>query len=284
MNRIAIIVFILFFGKVSAVKITGDYGDYQCQKFYIGKYEKGDYILLDEFRVDIHGKFSIDLDLLEHCTLLIVCGEGKSSNQAFRESLGENSIKLVYIGEDIEYKTSWKNHSGYLEFLKGGQSYEVLNSLNSQLKQTRERIFYIEKLIQTTSPTDSFFESLSRALEKELKTFNDFCDNISKRFPKDSYMSLYATMFKQAIPIAKVNSADYKKWKAKYLFDHFDLKNSMVGNIPLFEDMLNYYLYLNQLEGIVSTKELELNQKEAIQMISDRCGFSLEKFLAKEKF
>jgi hypothetical protein len=280
---------ILFFALIfcypqqsAAINIRGDYGDYTCRKFYVGLYRSGQYVIVDSFRVDIHGRFSIDPDLPAGCSLLIACGDNRPDNMPFTRFFAgvsaDSSIKLVCMNEDIQYITSWRNHSGYLKFVQGGKATDALKQLDSRLSYTQQRLFHIEKLYVSTTRGSSFSKTLEKEMQTEAGRFNAFCDSVSASFPKDSYMAIYATMYKQVTPAANPALDDPEEWKAEHLFDHVDLQNPVTADIPLFQGIIRHYHYLSQPKGLATTADMEAMWRTAKEKLVRKCGFPLDNF------
>ncbi|TDW47389.1 hypothetical protein EV144_105413 [Flavobacterium sp. 270] len=246
-----------------AGKLEGDYGDYTVRKYYIGFYHAGNWQLLDSTEVNVSGRFSISLPDSLRGSIVVVAADDRTPNNAFKDLHGDISVQFVYEGQDISYTTSWRNNSGYLKYGKGCEATTALKQLNETLAKVQERIYYIQKLQEGISPKDAFYTDLHNQYVTEVKKFNSLCDSVAGNFPKDSYMAIYAAMFKQVCPPKGLTLADTNKWISEHMFDYTSLHNPFTADIPLFKGMLQYYFYINQPVGVVPQEEIEQSKANA---------------------
>ena len=130
--------------------LYGDYQGYLYPKYYIGKYDKGKYMLVDSLQLDAKGAFMKQLDAKIYTpnTLYVVANEGEyKEKKNIANPHPHGSIRFVYMGKDVSYKTSWRQETGYLSFLKGGEPSNHIKDLNLRLEKTQTLLTRMEQLL-----------------------------------------------------------------------------------------------------------------------------------------
>lgn len=255
---------------VWAGRIEADYGDYTIRKYYIGYYRQGNWQLADSVEVNVSGRFIRNLPDTLKGIVIMVAADDRTPATAFRNLTNENSLQFVYEGQDISYTTSWRNNSGYIKYGKGCQATAVLKALDSTLTRVQEHIYYIQKLIETTPGKDEFFTALYKGYAAEVKRFNSYCDSVAATFPMQSYMAVYARMFKQACPPKDVIKQNLTIWMAAHVFDYTNLHNALTADVPLFRGMLKYYFYISHPPGLVPEEKIKSSKETARQKLLEK--------------
>ncbi len=272
-------------GEGSA-RLHGDYGDNISKKFYVGIYRGNGFQLVDSVMISGSGTLDVSLKDDWRGIVIVACGDYEPSwREAFRNANPETSLQFVFDGQDIEYKTSWRNQSyhSYLKYGKGCGATVALKELNIRFNALQERMYYIEKLMEKTSESAKFYTSLQREFSDAAKRFNVFCDSTSNNFSGRQFMQLYCRMFKQVTPPPGLQPAQRPAWTAAHLFDYCDLQNPQTANIPLLKDKIRHYLYLSMPMGIASTDAIERSQKDAQERLQARCNFTLPALRSEEE-
>jgi thiol-disulfide isomerase/thioredoxin len=246
--------------------LSGDYQGYLYQKYYIGKYEKGKYVLIDSLQLDAQGTFikKLNAKIYSPNTLYVVASEGEyKEKKNIASPHPHGSIRFVYMGNDVSYQTSWRQETGYLNFIKGGEPSNNIKELNINLEKTQTLLTSMEQLLELLEVGDPFYSQLIDKYIQKVTTFNAFCQNIATKYPKGSYMNIYALMFQQVVPQKGVNFKDFQTFKAQNLFQFTDLKNPLVANVPMLPAMYRSYLYSNQPSGMAMNDVIEKMQDDA---------------------
>lgn len=261
---IVLFVFISFI--MQAQVLSGDYQGYLYNKYYIGKYEKGKYVLVDSLQLDAKGTFvkSLDSKIYTPNTLYIIASEGEyKEKKNIANPHPHGSIRFLYMGNDVSYQTSWRQETGYLNFLKGGEPSNHLKDLNIRLEKIQTLLTQMEQLLVLLDVEDSFYKKVMDNYIQKVTAYNTYCQKIASNYPKGSYMNLYALMFQQMVPQKGMNYKDFQTYRAKNLFQFTDLKNPMVANVPMLPAMYSGYLYYNQPSGMVASDVIQKMQDEA---------------------
>jgi thiol-disulfide isomerase/thioredoxin len=262
---------------VQAQTLSGDYQGYLYKNYYIGKYEKGKYVLIDSLQVDPKGMYTKQLDSTIYTpnTLYVIASEFEyKENKNISNPHPHNSIRFVYMGSDISYQTSWRQETGYLKFIKGGAPTDHIKELNIRLEKTQSLLTQMEQLLEQLEVTDPFYKRVMKSYAEKATVYNNYCQSIAAQYPKGTYMNVYALMFQQVVPKKKMSFKDFQTYRAKNLFQFTDLKNPLVANVPMLPAMYNSYLYHNQPSGFVAT--------DSIQRMQDNAKTYLQKKAAPE--
>lgn len=246
--------------------LTGDYQGYLYKKYYIGKYEKGKYVLIDSLELDSKGTFAKHLDpqIYTSNTLYVVASEGEyKEKKNIANPHPHGSIRFVYMGADISYQTSWRQETGYLRFLKGGEPSIHIKELNTRLEKTQVLLTQMEQLIGLLEGNDLFNKQLFKSYIEKVTLHNKYCQSIAAQYPKGTYMNVYALMFQQVVPQKGMIYNDFQTYRAKNLFQYTELKNSLVANVPMLPAMYKSYLYHNQPSGMVASDLIQKMQDDA---------------------
>lgn len=246
--------------------LTGDYQGYLYKKYYIGKYEKGKYVLVDSLELDSKGTFTKQLysRIYTSNTLYVVASEGEyKEKKNIANPHPHGSIRFVYNGADISYQTSWRQETGYLRFIKGGEPSNHIKELNTRLEKTQVLLTQMEQLMGLLEENDLFNKQLFKSYTDKVILHNKYCQSIAAHYPKGTYMNIYALMFQQVVPQKGMSYNDFQVYRAKNLFQFTDLKNSLVANIPMLPAMYKSYLYHNQPSGMVASDLILKMQDDA---------------------
>ena len=261
---IVLFVFISFI--MQAQVLSGDYQGYLYNKYYIGKYEKGKYVLVDSLQLDAKGTFvkSLDSKIYTPNTLYIIASEGEyKEKKNIANPHPHGSIRFVYMGNDVSYQTSWRQETGYLNFLKGGEPSNHLKDLNIRLEKIHTLLNQMQQLLVLLDVEDSFYKKVMDNYIQKVTAYNTYCQKIASNYPKGSYMNLYALMFQQMVPQKGMKYKDFQSYRAKNLFQFTDLKNPLVANVPMLPAMYSSYLYHNQPSGMVASDVIQKMQDDA---------------------
>lgn len=266
--KIKLTAFIMFYFSflMQAQILSGDYQGYLYSKYYIGKYEKGKYVLIDSLQLDDKGTFvkQLDAKIYTPNTLYVVASEGEYKDKKNIDNPHPHgSIRFVYMGADISYQTSWRQETGYLSFIKGGEPSNHIKDLNIRLEKTQALLTQIEQLMGLLEKKDSFYKQLIKNYIVKATQFNKYCQSIAAQYPKDTYMNVYALMFQQVVPQRGMSYNDFQTYRAKNLFQYTDLKNTLVANVPMLPAMYKSYLYHNQPSGMVASDLIQKMQDDA---------------------
>ena len=263
--KLTAFLFCFSFGLQAQV-LSGDYQGYLYPKYYIGKYEKGKYVLVDSLQLDAKGTFMKQLDAKIYTpnTLYVVANEGEyKEKKNIANPHPHGSIRFVYMGKDVSYRTSWRQETGYLSFLKGGEPSNHIKDLNLRLEKTQTLLTSMEQLLELLEVGDPFYNQVMSGYIEKATAYNTYCQNIAANYPKGSYMNVYALMFQQVVPQKEMNYKDFQTYRAKNLFQFTDLKNPLVANVPMLPAMYRSYLYHNQPSGMVASDVIEKMQDDA---------------------
>ena len=266
--KIKLTAFIMFYFSflMQAQILSGDYQGYLYPKYYIGKYEKGKYVLVDSLQLDAKGTFMKQLDAKIYTpnTLYVVANEGEyKEKKNIANPHPHGSIRFVYMGKDVSYRTSWRQETGYLSFTKGGEPSKHIKDLNIRLEKTQTLLTSMEQLMGLLDRNDNFYNQLIKRYIEKVSVFNKYCQSIAAQYLKGSYMNVYALMFQQVVPQKEMNYKDFQTYRAKNLFQFTDLKNPLVANVPMLPAMFKSYLYHNQPSGVVSSDLIQKMQDDA---------------------
>lgn len=251
---------------MQAQTLTGDYQGYLYQNYYVGKYDKGKYVLVDSLQLDAKGTFikQLDAKIYTPNTLYVVASEGEyKEKKNIANPHPHGSIRFVYMGEDINYRTSWRQETGYLGFLEGGKPSTDLSALNKKLGETQTLLGQMEQLAALLEEKDPFYEQVMTNYREKSEAFNTYCQSIAKQYPKGSYMNVYALMFQQVVPEKGMNFKEFEAYRAKNLFQFTDLNNPLVANVSLLSSMYRSYLYHNQPSGMAASDVIQKMQDDA---------------------
>lgn len=246
--------------------LSGDYQGYLYQKYYIGKYEKGNYVLIDSLLLDAKGTFVKQLDpkIYTPYTHYVIASEGEyKEKKSISNPHPHGSIRFVYMGKDISYQTSWRQETGYLKFINGGESSNHIKDLNIRLEKTQALLTSMEQLMELLDFGDAVYKQIITGYIDKASAFNKYCLEIANNYPNGSYMNLYALMFQQVVPKKGMNFKDFQIYRAKNLFQFTDLKNPLVANIPMLPAIYRSYLYYNQPSGFVMSDLIQKMQDDA---------------------
>lgn len=263
--KLTAFLFCFSFGLQAQV-LSGDYQGYLYPKYYIGKYEKGKYVLVDSLQLDAKGTFMKQLDAKIYTpnTLYVVANEGEYKvKKNIDNPHPHGSIRFVYMGKDISYRTSWRQETGYLSFLKGGEPSNHIKELNLRLEKNQTLLASMEQLLELLEVGDPFYNQVMSSYLEKVTVYNTYCKSIADNYPKGSYMNVYALMYQQVVPQKKMNYKDFQTYRAKNLFQFTDLKNPLVANVPMLPAMYRSYLYHNQPSGIVASDVIQKMQDDA---------------------
>lgn len=277
--KLTAFLFCFSFGLQAQV-ISGDYQGYLYPKYYIGKYEKGKYVLVDSLQLDAKGTFMKQLDAKIYTpnTLYVVANEGEyKEKKNIANPHPHGSIRFVYMGKDVSYRTSWRQETGYLSFLKGGEPSNHIKDLNLRLEKTQTLLTRMEQLLELLEVGDPFYTQVMSGYIEKATAYNTYCQNIAANYPKGSYMNVYALMYQQVVPQKEMNYKDFQTYRAKNLFQFTDLKNPLVANVPMLPTMYRSYLYHNQPSGMVASDAIQKMQDDAKAYIQkNACAVVLE--------
>jgi thioredoxin-related protein len=263
--KLTAFLFCFSFGLQAQV-LSGDYQGYLYPKYYIGKYEKGKYVLVDSLQLDAKGTFMKQLDAKIYTpnTLYVVANEGEyKEKKNIANPHPHGSIRFVYMGKDVSYRTSWRQETGYLSFLKGGEPSNHIKDLNLRLEKTQTLLTSMEQLLELLEVGDPFYNQVMSGYIEKATAYNTYCQSIAANYPKGSYMNVYALMYQQVVPQKEINYKDFQTYRAKNLFQFTDLKNPLVANVPMLPAMYRSYLYHNQPSGMVASDVIEKMQDAA---------------------
>ena len=277
--KLTAFLFCFSFGLQAQV-LSGDYQGYLYPKYYIGKYEKGKYVLVDSLQLDTKGTFMKQLDAKIYTpnTLYVVANEGEyKEKKNIANPHPHGSIRFVYMGKDVSYKTSWRQETGYLSFLKGGEPSNHIKDLNLRLEKTQTLLTRMEQLLELLEVGDPFYTQVMSNYIEKVTAYNTYCKSIAANYPKGSYMNVYALMYQQVVPQKEMNYKDFQTYRAKNLFQFTDLKNPLVANVPMLPAMYRSYLYHNQPSGMVASDAIQKMQDDAKAYIQkNACAEVLE--------
>ena len=263
---------------IQAQTLTGDYQGYLYQKYYIGKYEKGKYVLIDSLQLDSKGTFTKQLDpkIYTANTLYVVASEGEyKEKKNIANPHPHSSIRFLYMGNDISYQTSWRQETGYLTFITGGEPSNHIKDLNIRLEKIQNLLTQMEQLLELLEVGEPFYNQLMNSYITKVTTFNAYCQSIAAKYPKGSYMNVYALMFQQVVPQKKMNYKDFQNFRAKNLFQFTDLKNPLVANVPMLLAMYKSYLYYNQPSGMAMSNVIQKMQDDAKDFIQKNASLEI---------
>lgn len=263
---------------IQAQTLTGDYQGYLYQKYYIGKYEKGKYVLIDSLQLDSKGTFTKQLDpkIYTANTLYVVASEGEyKEKKNIANPHPHSSIRFLYMGNDISYQTSWRQETGYLTFITGGEPSNHIKDLNIRLEKIQNLLTQMEQLLELLEVGEPFYNQLMNSYITKATTFNAYCQSIAAKYPKGSYMNVYALMFQQVVPQKKMNYKDFQNFRAKNLFQFTDLKNPLVANVPMLPAMYKSYLYYNQPSGMAMSNVIQKMQDDAKDFIQKNASLEI---------
>ncbi len=273
-----IIFFLQFSQIIFAGTLHGDYDGTASRKFYVGVYRDTGFQLVDSAMISEAGTLSVPLKNDWQGVIIVACGDYEPSwQEAFQNANPETSLQFVFDGQDIEYKTSWRNQSygKYLQYGKGCEATLASKILQAKLSALQERMFYMEKLMAVTMEGDAFNASLQEEFTRSVKVFNIFCDSIARQSPLGSFMRLYANMYKQQAAPAEISLSERPAWLAQHMFEACDLQNPMTANVPLFQEMIRQYLYLNTPVGMETVEKIEESRQTALERLQEQCNFRL---------
>ncbi|WP_438961599.1 peroxiredoxin family protein, partial [Nonlabens sp.] len=260
---------------VQAQTLSGDYQGYLYKNYYIGKYEKGSYVLMDSLQLDQKGTFTKQLNpaIYTPNTLYVVASEGEyKQNNNIANPHPHGSIRFVYMGGDVSYQTSWRQETGYLSFIKGGEASNHIKALNTKLQSTQKVLTSMEQLWGLLNENDAFCTALMRNYREKTMAYNSYCQSIASQYSKGSYMNLYASMYQQVVPKENMTYEAFQTYRAKNLFQFTDLKNPLVANVPLLSAMYQSYLYHNQPSGMAKSTDIEKMQDDAKTYIKEQAA------------
>lgn len=263
--KLTAFLFCFSFGLQAQV-LSGDYQGYLYPKYYIGKYEKGKYVLVDSLQLDAKGTFmkQLDAEIYTPNTLYVIANEGEyKEKKNIANPHPHGSIRFVYMGKDVSYRTSWRQETGYLSFLKGGEPSNHIKDLNLRLEKTQTLLTSMEQLLELLEVGDPFYNQVMSGYIEKATAYNTYCQSIAAQYPKGSYMNVYALMYQQVVPQKEMNYKDFQTYRAKNLFQFTDLKNPLVANVPMLPAMYKSYLYHNQPSGMVASDVIEKMQDDA---------------------
>lgn len=251
---------------LQAQSLSGDYQGYLYQKYYIAKYNRGKYVLIDSLKLDVNGTYEkkINPKIYTPNTLYVVVSEGEYiEKKSITNPHPHNSISFIYMGDDVSYKTSWRQETGYLNFIKGGTPSNHIKELNKSLEKIQTLLNQMELVIKSLEINDTFYNLVIDDYIKKASIFNTYCQTIAEKYAKGSYMNLYALMYQQVVPQKGMTFNDFENYRAKNLFKFTDLKNPLVANIPLLSEMYKSYLFYNQPSGFVSSDKIQKMEDDA---------------------
>lgn len=264
---------------VQAQTLSGDYTGFLYRTYYVGKYEKGNYVLIDSLKLNDKGTFSKPLNptIYTPNTLYAVVSEGEYKKKNMASPHPHSSIRFVYMGGDVSYKTSWKQETGYLNFIKGGEASNQIKELNNKLQIVQSQLNSIEQLMGLLEEADPLLKQLMEGYIQKATVFNTYCQSIAEQYPKGSYMNVYAQMYQQVVPEKRATYAAFQTYRAKNLFQFTDLRNPLVANVPMLLAMYSSYLYHNQPSGMVASDAIQKMQDDAKAYIQkNACAQVLE--------
>lgn len=263
--KLTVILFCFSFGLQAQV-LSGDYQGYLYQNYYIGKFEKGKYVLVDSLQLDANGTFMKQLDpkIYTPNTTYVVASEGEyKEKKNIANPHPHSSIWFVYVGKDVSYRTSWRQETGYLSFLKGGEPSNHIKDLSFRLQKTQTLLISMEQLLELLEVDDPLYKLVMSGYIEKVTAFNAYCQSIAANYNKGTYMNVYALMYQQVVPKKGMNFKDFQTYRAKNLFQFTDLKNPLVANVPILPVMYRSYLYLNQSSGVVNSDAIQKMQDDA---------------------
>lgn len=249
-----------------AQTLAGDYQGYLYPKYYIGKYEKGRYVLIDSLQLDAKGTFTKPLapQIYTPNTSYVVVSELEyKEKKSIANPHPHVSIRFVYLGKDVGYRTSWRQETGYLTFLKGGEPSNQIMELTKRLEKTQALFSGMEQLLELLDEGDPLYRQVMDGYIEKATAYNSFCQGIATQYPKGSYMNVYALMYQQVMPQKGMSYKDFLPYRAKNMFMYTDLKNPLVANVPLLPAMYRSYLYLNQPQGMAMSDKIAKMQEDA---------------------
>lgn len=255
----------LSFG-ISAQTLSGDYQGLLYNTYYIGKYDKGVFVLIDSVQLDAKGTFvkSLSPKLFTPNTLYVVASAGEyNQKKSLANPHPHASIRFVYTGEDVSYQTSWRQETGYLKFIKGGKPNTDISELNTRLQKTQALLGGIESLMLMLENGDPFYNQLIDNYILKASTFNAYCQSIAASYPKGSYMNVYALMYQQVVPLEGMSYKDFQSYRSQNFFQFTDLRNPLVANVPMLPAMYRSYLYHNQPVGVEMSGIIQKMQDDA---------------------
>lgn len=263
--KLTAFLFCFSFGLQAQV-LSGDYQGYLYPKYYIGKYEKGKYVLVDSLQLDAKGTFMKQLDAKIYTpnTLYVVANEGEyKEKKNIANPHPHGSIRFIYMGKDVNYQTSWRQETGYLSFLKGGEPSNHIKDLNIRLEKIQALLTSMEQLLELLEVGDPFYNLVLSGYIEKATAYNTYCHSIAVNYPKGSYMNVYALMYQQVVPQKGMSYKDFQTYRAKNLFQFTDLKNPLVANVPMLPAMYRSYLYYNQPNGMAMSDVIQKMQDDA---------------------
>lgn len=274
------LLFFCFSYLLQAQVLSGDYQGYLYNKYYIGKYDKGKYVLIDSLTLDAKGAFTKELTpkIYTPNTLYVVASEGEyKEKKNIANPHPHGSIRFVYRGDDVSYRTSWRQETGYLNFIKGGEPSNHIKDLNLRLQKIQSLLGSMEQLLELVEIGDPFYNQVMNNYIEKATAYNTYCQSIAASYPKGSYMNVYALMYQQVVPQKGMSYKDFQTYRAKNLFQFTDLKNPLVANVPVLSAMYSSYLYYNQPSGMVASDVIEKMQDDAKAYIQkNACAEILE--------
>lgn len=271
MHKLIIVTFIILLNTIFALssKLSGDYESDFCKTMYIGKFETGNYQLIDSVQLDSNGKFSIELPQ-EKAILLIACKNDKSPDKALNEADNTSSLLFVYDGQDIVYETSWRWHSRYLKIKEGGEPTKTIEFLFEKLMESQSQLAELEKVMDNPTTSSSLQQALVNEYSENIRKYNQIQSNLLHSVEKGSMLeSSIMFLHQQEVP-AGLKGDERISWLRSHFFDDIDLSNPLIYNNPFFSERVRQYLYIWQPKGISSKTAILESKQEGARLLLDK--------------